>query len=69
MNLDAPFVAEPRHESAADPERQPKARLQIIDGDVHPALRTPADLKPYLSQRWWEHFQTWGGRAPQWHEL
>src|SRR5262245_29362520 len=62
MNLDAPFLSEPQSESAANPERQGKSRLKIIDGDVHPALRTPAELKPYLSQRWWEHFQTWGGR-------
>jgi hypothetical protein len=62
MNLDAPLSPDLSTESAADPRRAVKTRLKIIDGDVHPALRSPADLKPYLSPRWWEHFQTWGGR-------
>jgi predicted TIM-barrel fold metal-dependent hydrolase len=62
MNLDAPLAPELDADSDRRPERQAEARLAIIDGDVHPALRSPADLKPYLSARWWEHFQTYGGR-------
>ena len=39
-----------------------KARAGIIDCDVHPTVRTAQDLQPYLSSRWWEHFQTYGLR-------
>lgn len=38
------------------------ARAGIIDCDVHPTVRTPLDLKPYLPARWWEHFQNFGLR-------
>src|SRR5262249_57717677 len=60
MNLDTPLVSE-LESGDADAHRQAPARLKIIDGDVHPALRTPADLKPYLSARWGAHFQTYAG--------
>ena len=42
--------------------REAVARLQVIDGDVHPALASLTDLKPYLSARWWECLQTYGSR-------
>jgi predicted TIM-barrel fold metal-dependent hydrolase len=35
----------------------------IIDCDVHPKVRSLADLRPYLSERWWQHLQTYGLRA------
>ncbi len=38
------------------------ARLQVIDADVHPALASLSDLKPYLSAHWWEHLKTYGSR-------
>jgi uncharacterized protein len=38
------------------------SRLKIIDGDVHPALRSMADLKPYMAARWWELLQAYGPR-------
>ena len=28
------------------------ARLGIIDTDIHPYMKTPRDLDPYLSARW-----------------
>ena len=62
MNLDAPLTVELDADRGPDLARQQQASLKIIDGDIHPALRSPADLKPYLSARWWEHFQIYGGR-------
>jgi len=42
----------------------PAARLMLVDCDVHHALRSPADLYPYLSQRWRDHLKTYGSRKP-----
>ncbi len=65
MMLDAP-LSSPEAETAAPPRERPvspaKARLAIIDGDVHPTLRTLADLKPYLPAHWWEVLATYGPR-------
>ena len=48
--------------------RQPavaqKTRLKIIDVDIHPK-RSIEDLRPYLSDRWWTHLQTYGTRQRQ----
>ena len=35
-------------------ERRPDAdaRIGIIDTDIHPYMKTPRDLDPYLSARW-----------------
>jgi predicted TIM-barrel fold metal-dependent hydrolase len=35
-------------------------RLAIVDCDIHPALRTPADLHPFLPERWRDHMKTFG---------
>ena len=35
-------------------------RLAIADCDIHPLLRSFADLNPFLSQRWRDHFRTYG---------
>ena len=34
-------------------------KLGIVDADVHPYMRTPADLDPYLSERWLKHRKTY----------
>jgi len=34
----------------------------VIDCDVHQAPRSLADLRPYLSERWWRHLEMWGLR-------
>src|SRR5262249_24232487 len=48
--------------------RQPslaqKTRLKIIDVDIHPKSSVE-DLKPYLSNHWWNHIQTYGARTRQ----
>ena len=50
MNIEAPR-----------PEFRQTQKLQLVDCDVHPRLRSPAQLKPYMTARWWDHFQI--GRA------
>ena len=37
----------------------------IADCDIHPARRSMRDLYPYLSKRWQEHLETYGGHAYQ----
>jgi hypothetical protein len=34
-----------------------------IDCDIHPALASLDDLKPYLSRDWWDYLHTYGLRA------
>jgi uncharacterized protein len=36
---------------------------EIIDCDIHPKVRSLEDLRPYLSNRWWDHLQTYGLRS------
>jgi hypothetical protein len=49
------------------PVREVKAaqRLTIVDCDIHPAYRSPADLHPFLSARWREHMTTFGEHLRQ----
>jgi predicted TIM-barrel fold metal-dependent hydrolase len=35
-------------------------RLRIIDCDIHPSLRSRADLNDFLPKRWQEHLKTYG---------
>ena len=35
-------------------------RLTIVDCDIHPAFRSPAELHPFLPARWREHMTTFG---------
>jgi predicted TIM-barrel fold metal-dependent hydrolase len=39
-----------------------KARLEIVDVDIHPK-NSLEDLRPYLSNRWWDYLQTYGRRS------
>src|ERR1700733_10069128 len=45
--------------------RQPvhpaKSRLEIVDVDIHPR-NALEDLRPHLSNRWWDYLQTYGRR-------
>ena len=38
----------------------PQLRQGIIDCDIHPTLRTPRDLDPFLSARWRQHLAEYG---------
>jgi uncharacterized protein len=45
--------------------RDAPASLAIVDCDIHPAYRTPADLHPFLPARWREHMTTFGEHLRQ----
>ena len=42
-------------------EGRAASRLDIVDCDIHPK-NSLDDLRPYLSNRWWDHLQTYGLR-------
>src|SRR3569833_1539746 len=37
----------------------------IADCDIHPAVKSMADLEPWLSRKWIEHFRTYGALRNQ----
>src|SRR6201986_5689297 len=41
-------------------EQAAQTRLRIIDCDIHPSLRSRADLNEFLPKRWQEHMKTYG---------
>ena len=41
------------------------ARLGIVDCDIHPAARTPAEIVEYLPERWRDHARRYGYRMRQ----
>jgi predicted TIM-barrel fold metal-dependent hydrolase len=41
--------------------RSQPTRLNLIDVDIHPKSSVE-DLRPYLSNRWWDYLQTYGSR-------
>jgi hypothetical protein len=54
--MDRPARAKPaRRARNAD-----KTRLRIVDCDIHPSLRSQADVLPFLSKRWQKHLATYG---------
>jgi len=60
MMLDTPARTLP--EADALPLARRRSRLAVIDGDVHPALRSLEDLRPYLAARWWDCLMSYGAR-------
>jgi predicted TIM-barrel fold metal-dependent hydrolase len=43
-------------------DRSDKTRVRVIDCDIHPKSSLE-DLRPYLSNRWWDYVQTYGART------
>jgi predicted TIM-barrel fold metal-dependent hydrolase len=43
--------------------KPPAATLGLVDVDIHPRMKKPTDLNPWLSQRWRDHLATYGIRA------
>ena len=62
MMLDAPLAPTLDVEADDRTGRPAQSRLKIIDGDVHPALRSVDDLKAFLPARWREHLEIYGSR-------
>ncbi len=44
------------------PQRARTAGVGIVDCDIHPRT-TLEDLRPFLSNRWWDYLQTYGRRS------
>src|ERR1700674_1267763 len=40
----------------------PQSRIGIVDCDIHPK-NSLEDLRPHLSNRWWDYLQTYGRRS------
>jgi hypothetical protein len=45
-----------------NPARVQEARPGIVDCDIHPKSSLD-DLRPFLSNRWWDYLQTYGRRS------
>src|SRR3954463_14702315 len=43
------------------PLRAQKSKVEIVDCDFHPKI-TVEQLRPHLSDRWWQYLQTYGAR-------
>jgi predicted TIM-barrel fold metal-dependent hydrolase len=48
------------------PVRAAKSKLSIVDCDIHPRAKLE-DLRPYLSNHWWNYIQTYGLRPRHGH--
>ncbi len=44
------------------PQRAQQSKLDIVDCDFHPKL-TLEQMRPYLSNHWWNYLQTYGNRS------
>ena len=40
-------------------------KLTVVDCDIHPTMRSPAELLPFLSERWRGHMQTYSNHLRQ----
>src|SRR5260370_17280009 len=45
------------------PDTRERTRLAVIDCDIHPNLKSPKALHPYLSERWRVHRDSIGDRG------
>ena len=43
-------------------DRKSNTKLSIIDCDIHPKSSLE-DLRPYMSNRWWDYAMTYGARS------
>jgi predicted TIM-barrel fold metal-dependent hydrolase len=49
-----------RTDERLNPRKDGRARLKIIDCDIHPSLHSRDDLNAFLPKRWQEHLKTYG---------
>jgi predicted TIM-barrel fold metal-dependent hydrolase len=47
------------------PETRAEARQTVIDCDIHPSAKSPAEINAFLPKRWQEHAATYGGLVRQ----
>ena len=62
MTLETVATLEPEVAEAAEVRRERGSRLPIIDSDGHPTVATVSEFRPYLSERWWRYWQSYGAR-------
>jgi predicted TIM-barrel fold metal-dependent hydrolase len=43
-------------------QRPAEVAVGVVDCDVHPVVRSWEDFRPYLTNQWWSHLQTYGLR-------
>ncbi|MFT8247226.1 amidohydrolase family protein [Roseomonas sp. BN140053] len=55
MNIEVPAAVR-------EPAAARASSLGLIDCDIHPKVRSLADIRPWLADRWWQHLQTYGQR-------
>jgi uncharacterized protein len=53
------------NEVLLDAAPKQSVRLGLIDCDIHPMLRSPRALYPYLPQRWRDHLESYGTSTRQ----
>lgn len=51
--------------TAERPAVREEQKLRIIDCDIHPSMKTPDELQPFLSERWRQHLAAYGGLLRQ----
>jgi predicted TIM-barrel fold metal-dependent hydrolase len=47
------------------PAKPVSSKLAIVDCDIHPTMRSRAELNPFLSERWRKHYDTYGTHVRQ----
>jgi predicted TIM-barrel fold metal-dependent hydrolase len=62
MTLETLADTEVATQERGDERRGRSQRLAIIDSDVHPTVASMSEMRPFLSDRWWRYFQTYGPR-------
>ena len=55
-------LLEPEVVEVEGARRERSQRVSIIDSDVHPTVATVGELKPFLSERWWRYWNSYGPR-------
>lgn len=53
------------NEVMPEPTTIAPAKDGVIDCDIHPAIKSFEDLRPYMSQHWWDYYTTYGLRSRQ----
>ena len=49
------------------PVAETAAKMLLVDGDIHPKNRSNEELRPYLSNHWWDYLHTYGNRPRHGH--
>ncbi len=53
---------------APAPAKEDATKVGVIDCDIHPRAKKLSDLKPFMTERWWKHLNTYGMRLRHGHQ-